>query len=67
MQGLNKRQKDFLVDIMGKVIVYIATVVIVGKIVLGPAIPNHLIWIFALVILFFVIFSLFLLGENNYE
>lgn len=47
MKGLNQKQREFLVDIMGKVIVYISTVVLVGSLIYKQTIIE-LIWIFAL-------------------
>jgi len=64
MKGLNQKQREFLVDISSKLIVYISTVVIVGKLI-GHQFETRTVWIFVAIILSLIIFSLYLLQGGN--
>jgi len=63
MQGLNKKQREFLVDIAGKIIVYLTTVIMVGHI-LGKKMSFAAIPITILSIVILIYFSLILLKDD---
>ena len=51
-------------DIFSKLIIYISTVVIVGKLI-GHQFETRTVWIFVAIILSLIIFSLYLLKGGN--
>ena len=64
MKGLNQKQREFLVDISSKLIVYISTVVIVGKLI-DHQFETRTVWIFVAIVLSLIVFSLYLLKGDN--
>ena len=66
MKGLNQKQREFLVDISSKLIVYISTVVIVEQLI-GHQFETRTVWIFVAIVLSLIVFSLYLLkGDNSW-
>lgn len=60
IRGLNRKQREFLFDILGKVIVYISTVVIVRRLI-GKSFDGITLGITILVLSILTIFSPYLL------
>lgn len=64
MRGLNRKQREFLVDILGKVIVYILTVTIIGKLI-GQTFSSSNFFIIILIVTMLIAYSLFLLKKGD--